>query len=112
MNVCGQGAAFGVISIMGKESTGLLMYRRKDGELEFLLVHPGGPFWKNKDKGAWSIPKGEIGPGEDPLETARREFREELGFNIEGTLLELVPIKQKAGKVVRAWAIEADCDTS
>jgi len=97
---------------MPKESAGLLMYRRRDGELEFLLVHPGGPFWKNKDAGVWTIPKGEIDPGEDPLAAAQREFREELGFEAKGPFVELTRIQQKAGKIVHAWAFEGDCDPS
>jgi predicted NUDIX family NTP pyrophosphohydrolase len=95
---------------MAKESAGILVFRRTAGELEFLLVHPGGPFWKNKDAGAWTIPKGEIQPGEDPFATARREFKEELGFDLEGDFVPLLPIKQKGGKLVRAWAIERDFD--
>jgi len=93
---------------MAKESAGLLFYRKHHGNLEFLLVHPGGPFWKNKDSGAWTIPKGEIQPGEDPLAAAQREFAEELGFKPGGTFIALTPVKQKAGKVVRAWAIEGE----
>jgi predicted NUDIX family NTP pyrophosphohydrolase len=76
----------------------------------FLLVHPGGPFWKNKEAGAWSIPKGQLAEGEDALAAARREFEEELGFAPEGSFIELQPIKQKGGKVVRAWAFEGDCE--
>jgi len=95
---------------MPKVSAGLLMYRVRNSELEFLLVHPGGPFWKGKDSGAWTIPKGEIQPGEDPLIAAKREFEEELGFKPQGQFIELTPIKQKGGKVVRAWAFEGDCD--
>jgi predicted NUDIX family NTP pyrophosphohydrolase len=95
---------------MANESAGLLLYRRRGGQLEFLLVHPGGPLWKNKDPGAWTIPKGEIQPGEDPLAAAQREFQEELGFEVRGAFLLLTPIKQKAGKVVHAWAIEGDCE--
>jgi len=86
------------------------MYRWRNGELEFLLVHPGGPFWKNKDAGAWTIPKGEIEPEEKPLDAAKREFREELGFEPKGTFLELKPARQKAGKLIHAWAFEGDCD--
>ncbi len=86
------------------------MYRRKDGELQVLLVHPGGPFWKNKDAGVWSVPKGEIDPGEDPLLAAKREFEEELGFAPSGTFLELKPVRQKSGKIVHAWAFQGDCD--
>ena len=95
---------------MSKESSGLLMYRLRPAE--FLLVHPGGPFWKNKDAGAWTIPKGELKPGEDPLLAAQREFEEELGFKPYGPFIPLSPIKQKAGKLVRAWAFEGDFDTA
>lgn len=95
---------------MAKESAGLLIYRKHQGVLEFLLVHPGGPLWKNKDLGAWTIPKGEIGPGEDPFAAAQRECEEELGFRAQGNFVQLNPIKQKAGKIVRAWAVEADWD--
>ena len=95
---------------MAKQSAGLLMYRRRDGALEFLLVHPGGPFWKGKDAGTWTIPKGEIQSAETPLAAARREFEEELGLKPQASLLELTPIKQKGGKVVHAWAFEGDCD--
>ena len=80
--------------------------------MEYLLVHPGGPLWKNKDIGAWTIPKGEFGPNEDPLTAAQREVREELGFCPGGEFLALTPIKQKAGKIVHAWAVESDWDTS
>ena len=97
---------------MPKTSAGLLMYRLTGDRVETLLVHPGGPFWKNKDEGAWSIPKGEVEPGEDLLTVARREFEEELGFEPTGEFVELWPVKQKGGKVVHAWAFEGDCDTS
>lgn len=73
-------------------------------------MHPGGPFWMRKDAGAWTIPKGEIGPGEDELAAARREMAEETGFSPEGPFHPLPPIRQKAGKVVAAWAVETDCD--
>ncbi len=95
---------------MPKESAGLLMFRVHQGALEFLLVHPGGPFFKNKDAGAWSIPKGELAPGEDPLGAAQREFQEELGISPQGTFIPLGSIKQKGGKVVHAWAVEGDCN--
>ena len=95
---------------MAKKTTaGLLLYRRH-GELEIFLVHPGGPFWARKDVGAWSLPKGEIGEGEDPLQAAKREFTEETGFSIDGEFRRLNPVKQSGGKIVHAWAIEADCD--
>src|SRR3989442_4524727 len=93
---------------MPKTSAGLLLYRHKDGALEVLLVHPGGPFWANKDEGAWSIPKGEAAPGEDLLTRAQTEFAEELGIRAEGDYLPLGSIKQKGGKTVHAWAFEGD----
>lgn len=93
-----------------KRSAGLLLHRRRDGILEVFLVHPGGPFWTKKDAGAWTIPKGEIDAGEDDLAAARRETAEETGFTPEGEFVPLPPIRQKAGKVVVAWAVETDCD--
>jgi len=93
-----------------KNAAGLLLYRHRGELLEVFLVHPGGPFWAKKDAGAWSLPKGEIGEDEDPLQAAKREFTEETGFPIEGEFRPLEPIKQPGGKVVQAWAIEADCD--
>jgi predicted NUDIX family NTP pyrophosphohydrolase len=95
---------------MPKISAGLLLYRFRDGRLQVLLVHPGGPFFRNKDLGAWSIPKGEPDEGEPLLDAAKREFREETGFMVDGEYLELTAVKQKAGKVVHAWALEGDCD--
>ena len=95
---------------MGKISAGLVMYRVSEGELEVLLVHPGGPFWSKKDLGAWVIPKGEINPGEDQLAAAKREFEEETGFKPEGNFLPLGSVKHKAGKTVLAWAFKGDCD--
>ncbi len=95
---------------MPKRSAGLLMYRYRDSVLEVFLVHPGGPFWAKKDLGAWSIPKGEYGPGETPLEAARREFGEETACPAAGELLALTPLRQPSGKVVAAWAFEGDCD--
>jgi len=95
---------------MPKESAGLLMFRRRAGAPEVLLVHPGGPFWAKKDQGAWSIPKGEYQPGEDPLLAARREFAEETGIAPEGEVVALTPLRQSGGKIVRAFAIEGDCD--
>ena len=88
------------------------MFRGRGDKLQFLLVHPGGPFWKNKDAGAWSVPKGELSEGEDGLQAARREFKEELGLEAEGEFTALSPIKQKSGKVVQVWAFEGDCDPS
>ena len=95
---------------MRKRSAGLIMYRIRDGELQVFLVHPGGPFWVNKDLAAWSIPKGEYAEAEDPLDAASREFQEETGFNAQGRFLELGEIKQAGGKIVTAWAFEGDCD--
>ena len=86
------------------------MYRNSSGSLQVLLVHPGGPFFRNRDEGAWSIPKGEVGPGEELLDAARREFEEETGIHATGPVLALSPVKQKGGKVVHAWAFEGDCD--
>ena len=95
---------------MARRSAGLLLFRRKDHGVEVLLVHPGGPLWARKDEGAWSIPKGEIEDGEDPLAAARREFAEELGAPVSGNFIELVPIRQASGKMVHAWAVESDFD--
>jgi predicted NUDIX family NTP pyrophosphohydrolase len=97
---------------MPKNSAGLLMYRRRGQSLEVLLVHPGGPFWKNKDAGAWTIPKGELQVHEEPLAAAQREFREELGFEVRGPFRPLTPIRQTGGKIVQAWAFEGDCEPS
>ena len=88
------------------------MYRVRGNELEFLLVHPGGPLWQAMDAGIWSIPKGEIHPGENGLEAAQREFEEELGLKAHGVFIELTPITQKSGKIVHAWAFAGDCDPS
>jgi predicted NUDIX family NTP pyrophosphohydrolase len=95
---------------MPRLSAGLLMYRIEDGRIEVLLAHPGGPFFRNKDEGAWSIPKGEHDGEEDLLVTARREFEEETGVKPTGTFVPLKPIKQKGGKIVHAWAFEGDCN--
>ena len=95
---------------MVKNSAGLLLYRIRGGALEVFLAHPGGPFWAKKDLGVWSIPKGEIDEGEEPLGAARREFEEETGFRPEGIFRELTPVRQRSGKIVHAWAVEGDCD--
>jgi predicted NUDIX family NTP pyrophosphohydrolase len=94
---------------MSKVSAGLVMYRIRE-HLEVLLVHPGGPLWKNKDEGAWSIPKGEAGEGEELLSAALREFTEETAIVPRPPYTPLTPIKQKSGKTVHAWAFEGDCD--
>jgi predicted NUDIX family NTP pyrophosphohydrolase len=94
---------------MPKKSAGILMYRQRQGKLQVLLAHPGGPFWKNKDAGAWTIPKGEIGD-EDPLAAAQREFFEETGFEVAGDFIPLTAITQKNGKLVQAWAVQGDLD--
>ncbi len=93
---------------MPKTSSGLLMYKTKNNQIYVFLAHPGGIFWKNKDEGAWSIPKDEVNEGEDLLETAKREFKEEIGIKSEGNFISLGEIKQKAGKIVHAWAFEGD----
>lgn len=95
---------------MARRSAGLLLFRRQRNGLAVLLVHPGGPLWARKDEGAWSIPKGEIEDGEDPLAAARREFEEELGSPVSGDFIELPPVRQASGKVVHAWAVESDFD--
>ena len=95
-----------------RESAGLLLYRRIAGALEVFLAHPGGPFWQSRDDGAWTIPKGLIDENEDPLEAARREFEEETGIVPAGPFLPLGSIRQKAGKVVHAWAWEGDADAA
>ena len=95
---------------MPKTSAGLLLYRRRGEALEVFLVHPGGPFWAKKDLGAWSLPKGELAEGEDPLAAAIREFTEETGFPIDGEFRALTPLRQPSGKTILAWAVEGDCD--
>ncbi len=92
-------------------SAGLLLFRRRaDGGVEVFLAHPGGPFWARKDAGAWTIPKGLVDDGEDPVDAARREFAEETGIRPSGELLPLGSVRQKAGKTVHAWAWEGDAD--
>ena len=92
------------------KSAGILLYRFREGVLQVLLAHPGGPFWAKKDAGAWTIPKGEIGDSEEPLAAARRELREETGLDVDGEFIALAPVRQKSGKWVHAWALEGDCD--
>lgn len=91
-------------------SAGILMYRRGEAGLDVLLVHPGGPFWRNRDLGAWSIPKGELDGGEDPEVAARREFAEELGVTPAGLLGPLGQLRQRGGKIVLAYALEGTLD--
>jgi predicted NUDIX family NTP pyrophosphohydrolase len=95
---------------MAKQSAGILLYQTSDHQLQVFLVHPGGPFYTNKDNGSWSVPKGEFLDDEDPLSAAKREFFEETGQAIEGTYIPLTPIQQKGGKKVYAWAIEGNID--
>lgn len=93
-----------------KTSAGILLYRWNINVLQLFLVHPGGPFWQNKDMGSWSIPKGEFSDDEEPLAAAIREFKEETGFTIEGDFISLGSIKLKSGKMVHAWALQKDVD--
>lgn len=95
-----------------RKSAGILLYRRTNHNLEVFLIHPGGPFWKKKETGAWSIPKGEFNDEEDPLAAAKREFEEETGHEISGHFIELKTIQQKSGKWVFAWAVEGNLDPS
>lgn len=95
---------------MPKQSAGILLYRKKEAQMQIFLVHPGGPFFKNKDDGSWSIPKGEFLEGDDPLAAAKREFEEETGETIAGEFIPLNPIRQKGGKTVHAWAVEGDIE--
>jgi predicted NUDIX family NTP pyrophosphohydrolase len=95
-----------------RKSAGLLLHRLRGGALEVLLVHPGGPYWARKDAGAWTIPKGEFEDGEEPLAAARREFHEETGFDPQGEMTPLRPLRQPGGKVIHAWAVEGDADAA
>lgn len=96
---------------MPKQSAGILLYRHLNNVVEVLLVHPGGPFWRARDLGAWSIPKGEYAPGDDPLASARREFQEETGYAPpDGAVRPLGDAKLASGKIITAWAAEGDCD--
>jgi predicted NUDIX family NTP pyrophosphohydrolase len=95
---------------MPKRSSGILMYRQPHARIELLLVHPGGPFWAKKDRGVWSIPKGEFVDPETPLEAAKREFAEEIGQSIDGDFLALAPVKSPGGKVIHAFAVAGAVD--
>ena len=97
---------------MATTSAGILKYHPGDAGIVVLLVHPGGPFWRKRDLGAWSIPKGELGDGEDPEAAARREFAEELGSEAAGPVQPLGQVRQRAGKLVHAYALEGDLDVS
>src|SRR5689334_7574517 len=99
-----------VTTDMPSQSAGIVAFRRRHGRIEVLLVHPGGPFWRNKDLGAWSIPKGEYDADEEAEATARREFREELGIELTRDLLPLGEIRQRGGKVVKAFVVETDVE--
>ncbi len=95
---------------MPKQSAGLLVYRHRGPTLKVFLVHPGGPFWKNKDAGAWTIPKGELNPGEDALAAARREFTEETGMHIDGPFAAIGSVRQSGGKTIHGFVAAADFD--
>ena len=97
---------------MKQQSSGLLLFRRRPAGLEVLLVHPGGPLWAKKDDAAWSIPKGEVCDGEDPLAAARREFEEETGFTAGDRAIPLTPVRMPSGKLVQAWAVRGDAEPS
>ena len=98
------------MALTSRESAGLLLFRRREEHIEVLLGHPGGPYWTGRHEGAWSIPKGGILPGEDPLQAAIREFTEETGFTPTGPFIPLGTIVQRSGKTVHAWAFEGDWD--
>jgi predicted NUDIX family NTP pyrophosphohydrolase len=95
---------------MAKRTAGILLFREAPGGLEVLLVHPGGPFWARKDDGAWSIPKGLVDEGEEPLDAAKREFREETGGSPDGAAIALDPLRQPSGKILHAWAMRGEFD--
>jgi len=97
---------------MARQSAGLLVYRRAKNGLQVFLVHPGGPFWAKKDRGAWSIPKGEFDESEEGLAAARREFREEVGQDIAGVFIALTPRRQPSRKTIHAWAVEGEVDAA
>jgi predicted NUDIX family NTP pyrophosphohydrolase len=97
---------------MAKKSAGVLLFRRRRGHVEVLLVHPGGPFWAKRDEGAWTVPKGEFGDDEEPLAAALREFKEETGVELSGDAFALEPVRQSGGKLVYAFAIEGNTDAA
>ncbi len=94
------------------KSAGLVLYRLHGLQPEFFLVHLGGPWWSNRDLGAWSIPKGELMSGETPLDAAKREFREETGFSVSGDFIPLELVRERPGKLVYAWALRGDLDSA
>ncbi|MEO6224575.1 MAG: NUDIX domain-containing protein [Sphingomicrobium sp.] len=100
----------GTLGVSAPRSAGVLLYRRRARGIEVLLIRPGGPFWRNRDQGAWMIPKGAIEPGETSIEAARREFAEETGTLLEGELAQLATVRQSGGKTVEAFAAEGDLD--
>ncbi len=100
------------MAMSGKTSAGILLYRMAENGLKVFLVHPGGPYWAKKDEGAWSVPKGEFENGENPLEAAKREFKEETGSGITGRFMELTPLRQFSGKMVYVWAVEGNIDAT
>ncbi len=95
---------------MSVHSGGILLFRLKNNKLEVMLVHPGGPFWARKDEGTWSMPKGLFEENESPLNAAKREFREETGFEVEGEFISLGELRQPSRKIVHAWALQRDLD--
>jgi predicted NUDIX family NTP pyrophosphohydrolase len=97
---------------MAQQTAGILVYRRRKGAIEVFLAHPGGPFWAKKDVAAWSIPKGEFLDPETPLDAAKREFAEEIGQSVAGEFITLTPCKPKGGKIIYAFAVEADVDAT
>ena len=97
---------------MSKYSAGILLFKFKNERLEVMLVHPGGPFWAKKDEGAWSIPKGLFEENENPLDAAKREFKEETGLDVDGQFIDLGVLKQPSGKIIHAWALEKDLDVT
>jgi predicted NUDIX family NTP pyrophosphohydrolase len=97
---------------MVKRSAGLLMYRWRQDQVEVFLVHPGGPYWAQRDRGVWTIPKGEYDDDEEPFAAAKREFFEETGFTADGEFFSLGEVRQKSGKMVTAWAFHGDCDAT
>ena len=99
-------------STLKNVSAGILLYRRDQDGIEVLIAHPGGPFWAKRDAGAWSLPKGLVNAGEEPLAAACREFEEETGLHLAGPFLELGEVRQKAGKVIHVWACEGDANTA